>query len=57
LSPCDRIGIIEGKTLSPSFLTSSPSDLPATCKVATHRKIKNTIHLHRYEIEHEIGQT
>jgi hypothetical protein len=25
--------------------------------VATHRKIKNTIHLHRYEIEHEIGQT
>ncbi|THU64126.1 hypothetical protein C4D60_Mb01t23200 [Musa balbisiana] len=29
-SPCARIGIIEGKTLSPSFLTSSPRDLPAT---------------------------
>ena len=40
LRPCDRIGIIEGKTLSPSFLTSSPSDLPATYKMTTQRKIK-----------------
>ena len=30
LSPRDKMGIIEGNTLSPSFLTSSPSALPAT---------------------------
>ena len=30
-SPWDKIGMIKGSTLSPSFLTSSPSDRPATC--------------------------
>lgn len=32
-SPLAKIGIIRGSTLSPSFLTSSPSDLPATYTV------------------------
>lgn len=31
-NPFDKIGIINGSTLSPSFLTSSPNDLPATWK-------------------------